>query len=1049
MKFSLRNLALAAVATVACSVVAQDAVVPTVTQKWSHEKLTGPGKNDSRFGTGTNGKIYYNDKANAKVVAIDSLGQQTTFAAVESLGVGISSDDAGNLLVNTSFPNAASGTNFIIIAPDGTQTALTLTMPEGITAARVDQIGRIVGDMLSEEGAFFFLGENGATKVALIQVKNGAQVTDELSYYASEDLAAPSLNTSSVVNPTKSFEEMVDLGDDALNTFAARNRSTKSVYYFNEEGEFVTMPVTGVTAHTQEGFDVFTLGDVLYQVVPIQGSKGGNYTCAFAIADEQGNVIFTFDKPDASDANQNFGSICAHKVSDYKVEVYHYYTSGNGITASMFEVTLPEPTPTPTYPNLYLAGSFQDWDPENATELVAAEGTYTYHFESGAENGFKISTAKGNWEVFNAGALGAADDNTTKTLNAGDSIKLEAGKLGNLAAPAPGDWTITIDGNTNMLYLTGTADKVEVNNLYAAGDFQNWDPANAAEFVKGDDGLFTLDAENAEGNFKLSMNKGGWDDEGGFNAGLIGVTTDTKLVEGTPVTLVKGGNNNIIFPEKGNWTLTFDPEDLSLVVNATVAPDKPAEKSHFAYGLKAEKGENNTYTISFYATGAAPKAVLVLTEKESGAETEVELGSVEKGLNTFTYDAKALSEGKAHNFAIRLHNNKVETTVMTEPVNVGGGRAGLVVFTDPEYPEVFGKVAIGRTKAGGVDVYNPEGEKVVSAAHAGNTFFGGASANTSCPMDGKARKTEAVFAAWGDAAYGVTAVDIANIDAEPYSVFEGTKDSSGKITNGDVAVGSGTPCVAFQGKGDKTLMFTFDEDIFSNHLTVSHIGDNKTVGTALVDLGFGGKLANTNVAMWPTEKGLFLSQVRANGMDSGVYGLCYYDVEFEDITWNVSEMAQETDSVPFLPSTAAGVCVNPAGNLLAVATYTGIEVYQLSWNNDLPVLAKYKSITSSYASSRRTNIAFDVANNLHVVNQDYGYYIITMAEDEPTALTAAQKVESNEIQNASGVENIAVDEADADAVYYNLNGVRVEKANMAPGVYVKVAGKVATKVVVK
>ncbi len=47
----------------------------------------------------------------------------------------------------------------------------------------------------------------------------------------------------------------------------------------------------------------------------------------------------------------------------------------------------------------------------------------------------------------------------------------------------------------------------------------------------------------------------------------------------------------------------------------------------------------------------------------------------------------------------------------------------------------------------------------------------------------------------------------------------------------------------------------------------------------------------------------------------------------------------------------------------------------------------------------------------------------------------------------TGVNNIAVDEANGEAVYYNLNGVRV--ANPANGLYIKVQGGKASKVLVK
>ena len=52
--------------------------------------------------------------------------------------------------------------------------------------------------------------------------------------------------------------------------------------------------------------------------------------------------------------------------------------------------------------------------------------------------------------------------------------------------------------------------------------------------------------------------------------------------------------------------------------------------------------------------------------------------------------------------------------------------------------------------------------------------------------------------------------------------------------------------------------------------------------------------------------------------------------------------------------------------------------------------------------------------------------------------------------NLSGVEEVEAEEdVNAPAVYYNLNGVAVDAANLVPGLYIRVQGAKATKVLVK
>ena len=54
-------------------------------------------------------------------------------------------------------------------------------------------------------------------------------------------------------------------------------------------------------------------------------------------------------------------------------------------------------------------------------------------------------------------------------------------------------------------------------------------------------------------------------------------------------------------------------------------------------------------------------------------------------------------------------------------------------------------------------------------------------------------------------------------------------------------------------------------------------------------------------------------------------------------------------------------------------------------------------------------------------------------------------------KTGSGVENIAISDAenDVEAVYYNLQGVRVNNSNLTPGLYIRRAGTTSTKVLVK
>lgn len=337
----------AAVVAVAAPAIAAE----TVTVKTDWYKTYTTNRNESRFGAGFGGKVYFNDKANGKVMTIDKDGNVEEYAAVEGLGTGIAIDDAGNVLVNTGFPGAVSGSNFVIIsAADKSQTALNLdinTGNAGLAAARVDQLGRVAGNLLSDEGAFFFITMNGAPTVTTIFVQNGAQAMGDLSYLMSEP-APISMNTSTCAQPLFDFDTLVGMGDDARKAgFAVRNRGNQKVYYYDGT-DWLTFGAPATTTSGTEGFDVFTIGDKSYSINPVVMTK--NHENAFEIADEDGNTIFNSVNdggvPVACETGgQSFGSYNARPVYNEageveKVEIYQWYgANNNNCLAAMFTVS--------------------------------------------------------------------------------------------------------------------------------------------------------------------------------------------------------------------------------------------------------------------------------------------------------------------------------------------------------------------------------------------------------------------------------------------------------------------------------------------------------------------------------------------------------------------------------------------------------------------------------------------------------------------------------------------------------------------------------------
>lgn len=337
----------AAVVAVAAPAIAAE----TVTVKTDWYKTYTTDHFESRFGAGFGGKVYFNDKANGKVMTIDKDGNVEEYAAVEGLASCIAIDDAGNVLVSTGSPWFSAIKDLVIIsAEDKSQTKLTLNVNAdnaGVALARTDQIGRVAGNLLSEDGAFFFITMNGAPTVTTIFVQNGQQAMGDLSYLMSEP-APITMNTSTCAQPLFDFDTLVGMGDDARKDgFAVRQRGNQKIYY-HDGSEWLTFGAPATKTSGTEGFDVFTIGDKSYSINPVVMTQ--NHENAFEIADEDGNTIFNSVNdggvPVACETGgQSFGSYNARPVYNEageveKVEIYQWYgAANNNCLAAMFTVS--------------------------------------------------------------------------------------------------------------------------------------------------------------------------------------------------------------------------------------------------------------------------------------------------------------------------------------------------------------------------------------------------------------------------------------------------------------------------------------------------------------------------------------------------------------------------------------------------------------------------------------------------------------------------------------------------------------------------------------
>ena len=300
---------------------------------------------DVRFAAVSGGKLLVNDKANNKIMEVTASGSSNHYdpASVLSeyygqvISTAIGCDDAGNILVSTGFSGVASGQNFAVISADLKSTyKIDLSAIEGYTPARNDQVGRIRGNMLSNEGGYAFIVPNGGTSVLVVKIKNGAVDTDYTQ--VSNPIAGVTLNTSCCPQPAfatvAEIDALMDDNGDLSSAFIMRSRGVPgSVFAWNDGNTDMVKAWTFGAAEgncttanaSVEGFDWFTLKGKSYFIMPVTtdgttGTRGSN----FAIFDEEGTAVATWTEGQKAGLGAAMGSFIVVPNDDVSVYIYHF-----------------------------------------------------------------------------------------------------------------------------------------------------------------------------------------------------------------------------------------------------------------------------------------------------------------------------------------------------------------------------------------------------------------------------------------------------------------------------------------------------------------------------------------------------------------------------------------------------------------------------------------------------------------------------------------------------------------------------------------------------
>ncbi len=1045
MKLTLRNLALGAALLATGAVTAQDA--PTVTQRWI-QHIPAEIVGNVRGGAGLDGKVYVS--SGTTMWALDGTTSTQVFTSETGMNKGFAMDEAGNIVV-AGFPTGESNWMNVQLfkAGETTSTALTLEIPADSEFAgnRYDVVGRAVGDFCSEKGGVFYLTSTTSAYPIPVWIANGEQVA--LTEPAHPTYSA-NANSTAYAQPKATIDEM-DEENVFYNYYYYTGSKCWEIGYTTEDFEPLYLPTVaegqmpeGWAPQTQNGFDVFTLGDKTY-VVRMSGVNTWN--ADFLIHDMDGNVLFhtAYDENwnnAVTGGNAGFGcGVWARKVSDNKVELYQVFKCAltDKSFAALYDIELgSEPQPEQ---HVYMAGQFQGWNPNEPAEFTKGEdGLYTYEFNQ-TGGGFKISTAKGGWDDpagFNSGLLGVEGN----AIVTGNTYTLVPGLGGDLSI-ANGQYTLTVDLTAMTLKVEGE-EVFTVPELYVRGELNGWgyndETKMTTDGVVNEEGnvIYTIALDKLQGQYKIASND--------WSVSLGGSYSGAGTFD-----LERGGENNNLSADLVHATLTLVfPKDITKAPKLTVAGMAVAPRKAFAYDIKGEALENDQYKVTFKATEAAAEGEIVVKDAEGQTVATPAIANIVKGENTVTIDLSNLAEG-TYSWAVRLisadNANERGAIAYEAPTAWQGGdnTTGGVVFIRDINEPAFGYVVVGNGRSRGFAVFDQLGQQVGTELYHVGEF---ASSNSSSTTRGDALRGYAVFADWSDAYSGYWRIDPLNPAAPMVNMLmvEGaTQAADGTVTYNGVATGSGSCTVAFQGEGENTKMFAYDEDIYGNTIVRYDLGTADMI-TAAPSLVFEskGQFGSQNVDVEGVANGFFVSQGRASTVeDWGVPTLTYFDNEGNKV-WASS------GNTEFAPDCNSGFAVSTDGSLAAVVRRGAMEiyVYALSYDEyneptftELYVIDQVPS--NGNGASGWSQCTFDAGNNLHVYNRQNGGYKVYVLPGQ-LASTVAAKAEYA-ISKSSGVADITVDAA-APVQFFNLQGIEVSAENMTPGVYVRRQGNSVSKV---
>lgn len=255
------------------------------------------------------------------------------------------------------------------------------------------------------------------------------------------------------------------------------------------------------------------------------------------------------------------------------------------------------------------------WNPETPAEFKFENGVYTLE-PAGNLTSFKISTAKGTWDDFNAGALCA----TVTEADLGKPVAL-APSDGNILTPWEGIYKIVVAGDLSTITMTTTTPKPEgYTPVYIRGVGGVWDALDEWKLATNDGKTYYLNMAEGQsipaGNeFKIADAKWAQINYGPADAepAELDVPYQWNYNSGNNCTLAEECTGSVVFvlPDEaqGPAEVTFSNTPYETgAVNAIEVDNNETVEYYNLQGVRVNDARNGLYIV---VKGGKAEKVLV------------------------------------------------------------------------------------------------------------------------------------------------------------------------------------------------------------------------------------------------------------------------------------------------------------------------------------------------------------------------------------------------------------------------------------------------------